>query len=73
MAASPGPLGGLRGLVVLRSLLTNIGVTVLAEQLVIRGAGVAFEQGVLRDARQAQRAAGLGRELAGLVLKLHPA
>lgn len=73
MAASPGPLGGLRGLVALRSLLTNIGVTVLAQQLTIRGAGDAFEQGELRDARQAQRAEGLGRELAELVLKLHAA
>ena len=73
MAASPGPLGGLRGLVVLRSLLTNIGVTVLAQQVTLRGAGDAFGNGRLREARQAQRVENLGRELAELVLKLHAA
>ena len=74
LAASPGALGGLRGLVVLRSLLGNIGVTVLANQLTVRHAAEAFtEDGGLREARQAQRAEQLGRELAELVLRLNGA
>ena len=38
LAASPGKLGGLRGLTVLRMLLTNIGVTVLPTQIAVPGA-----------------------------------
>lgn len=72
LAASPGALGGLRGLVALRSLLGNIGVTVLANQVTLRNAGEAFtEAGELREERHARRAEGLGRELAETLLKLH--
>jgi NAD(P)H-dependent FMN reductase len=68
MAASPGPLGGLRGLVALRSLLGNIGVLVLPEQVTVRNAGDAFApDGTLVDERQRKRAEALGRELALLV------
>jgi len=71
MAASPGALGGLRGLVTLRSLLGNIGVLVLPEQLAIRQAADAFgDDGELRDERQTQRAEALGRGLAELLLRL---
>lgn len=72
MAASPGPLGGLRGLGVLRSLLTNIGVTVLAQQVTLRGADEAFEGGRLREGRRARQVEQLGQELAELLRKLHP-
>jgi NAD(P)H-dependent FMN reductase len=58
LAASPGPLGGLRGLAVLRSLLSNIGVTVLANQVTLRQAGKATEP------RYRERAEALGAELA---------
>lgn len=72
LAASPGPLGGLRGLTVLRSLLGNVGVTVLPGQLTLRNAAGAFGSGgELLEERQAERARGLGRELADLLLKLH--
>lgn len=47
-AASPGGLGGMRGLVPLRLLLGNIGVTVLPDQLAVGKAFEAFDdQGAL--------------------------
>jgi NAD(P)H-dependent FMN reductase len=72
MAASPGPLGGLRGLAVLRSLLGNIGCTVMADQLTIRHAHEAFTADRrLSDAKQQSRAEALGKQLAQWLLKLH--
>jgi NAD(P)H-dependent FMN reductase len=66
-AASPGPLGGMRGLRWARELLNNLGVTVLANQLTIGSASKAFDaSGALVDARQADAARALGRELAQL-------
>ena len=54
MSASPGALGGLRGLVHLRSILGNIGVTLVPQQIAISGAAKAFnEDGSLADAAQA--------------------
>ena len=66
MAASPGPLGGLRGLAVLRSLLGNIGCTVLADQVTIRQAAQAFDAG----GQQQARVEALGRTLAEWVLRV---
>jgi NAD(P)H-dependent FMN reductase len=72
MAASPGPLGGLRGLAVLRSLLSNIGCTVLADQITIRHAHQAFTpDGGLSDTKQQSRAEALGGQLAQWILKWH--
>lgn len=48
LSASPGRLGGLRGLVHLRAILGNIGVHVIPAQRAISGAAKAFdEQGAM--------------------------
>jgi chromate reductase len=54
-AASPGALGGLRGLVHLRSILGNIGVLLLADQLAVGKADRAFAaDGSLAEPKQAE-------------------
>ena len=54
ISASPGPLGGLRGLAHLRSILGNIGVTVVPQQSAMSGAAKNFnDDGSIADARQA--------------------
>jgi chromate reductase, NAD(P)H dehydrogenase (quinone) len=64
-SASPGGYGGLRGLVTVRSILGNIRVTVLPDQLAIAKAYEAFDDaGALRDATQK---ASLDRLAAALV------
>jgi NAD(P)H-dependent FMN reductase len=71
MAASPGALGGLRGLVALRTILGNIGVTVIPDQIAIREAHAAFgDEGALSDPKQAARVRALGGALASWVRKL---
>ena len=68
MATSPGALGGLRGLVFLRMLLNNIGVTVLPEQLAVPLANKAFaDDGSLVDEQQQQTVLNLGLILAGML------
>ena len=44
MATSPGPLGGLRGLRAARDVLSNLGTTVLAEQVSLRKAFEQFDE-----------------------------
>ncbi len=65
MAASPGGLGGLRGLVFLRMLLGNIGITVLPDQQAIPNAFKAFDHdSTLLDQRQQTNIQHLGIVLA---------
>ncbi len=66
-----GALGGLRGLVHVRSILGNIGVLVLPDQVTIRTAAEAFEaDGSLKDAEQQTRVEQLGAKLAEVMSKL---
>ncbi len=59
-AASPGGLGGLRGLVHVRMLLSNIGMFVLPDQVALPHAPKAFDdQGALTDESTARRLATL--------------
>jgi NAD(P)H-dependent FMN reductase len=70
-AASPGALGGLRGLVTLRSILANIGVLVLPDQVAISKAHEAFDDaGKLKDERKAKQVAALAKSLVETLRKL---
>ena len=61
-AASPAALGGLRSLVTLRSILGNIGVLVLPDQVTISKAHEAFDDsGKLKDERKSQQVAKLAK------------
>jgi len=65
VAASPGGLGGLRGLFHLREILQNIGVTVVPEQRAVSGAHEAFAaDGSLKDEELNQAVRGVGARLA---------
>ncbi len=71
MAASPGGTGGLRGLVHLRSILGNIGVIVLPDQVTLPSAGEAFgPDGVLKDAKKREQVVALGKSVASVAGKL---
>ncbi len=71
MAASPGALGGLRGLVFLRMLLGNIGVIVLPQQRAISQAFKAFDDdGNLVDNKEQKAIQGLGVDLVKMVDRL---
>lgn len=72
MAASPGALGGLRGLVTLRMLFGNIDVTVLPEQIAIDKAYSAFEHGKLIDEIKHNKVRQMGENLHNLLSKLNP-
>ncbi|HEX9585228.1 MAG TPA: NAD(P)H-dependent oxidoreductase [Gammaproteobacteria bacterium] len=71
MSASPGRLGGLRGLVHVRAILGNIGCIVLPNQVAVSSANEAFDaDGRLRDESQREQVEKLGSELAGMIVKL---
>ena len=71
IAASPGALGGLRGLVTVRSILGNIGVIVLPDQVCIGKAHEAFDEaGKLKDERKSKQVAALAKGLVGVLVKL---
>lgn len=72
MAASPGALGGLRGLVHLRAILTGIGVLVLPDQKAVPKVNELLNgSGSLSDEKQQAAVEGLGAKLAGVLAKLH--
>ena|SRR5579872_4334117 len=72
MSASPGMLGGLRGLVHVRSILGNIGVIVMPDQIAIAKAHEAFnEDGSLKDKKQEDQVKKIGANVANMLLKLN--
>lgn len=71
LAASPGALGGLRGLVHVRSILTNLGVIVLPDQRAIPNASQSFDEGgQLVDPKQQAAIQSLGTKLVAIASKL---
>ena len=71
MSASPGALGGVRGLTQLRQILTNIQMIVLPDQASIPDAPNAFkEDGALSEESQHQRVLDLGAKLTLFIQKL---
>jgi len=72
MSASPGMLGGLRGLVHVRSILGNIGVIVMPDQMTIAKAHEAFnEDGSLKDKKQEDQVKKIGANVTKILLKLN--
>lgn len=72
MSASPGALGGLRGLVHVRAILGNIQVLVLPGQVAVPKAHEAFAaNGTLKDSKQQQSVEKLGKDLAAMLMKLN--
>lgn len=71
LAASPGNLGGIRGLYTVRQVLNGLGCLLLPTQFSLPQAGSAFgEDGALADAARAQALADLVREFGGLLARL---
>tara|TARA_R110002167_G_scaffold322904_1_gene528750 strand:- start:756 stop:1331 length:576 start_codon:yes stop_codon:yes gene_type:complete len=72
VSASPGALGGLRGLFHVRYVLSNIRVTVLPDQVAVGQSGSSFDAaGELSDDARRQQVEAVGAALAKAAAKLH--
>lgn len=71
VSASPGKLGGLRGLVHVRAILQNIGVMVVPQQLALARAHEAFDEaGDLADEGQAKILDAVAGQLASTTARV---
>jgi len=71
VAASPGGLGGMRGLVHVRQLMTNLGGIVIPNQVAVSGAKSVFaEDGSPTDDGKADQLRGVGAALAQVTAQL---
>ena len=71
LSTSPGPLGGLRGLVHLRSILENIHTFVLPGQISISNAAEAFDsQGNLKNSEDGKTIEKLSEKFVSTISKL---
>ena len=72
LAASPGALGGLRGLVALRSILGNIGVIVIPEQhALVKAHEVIAADGTIADAKQREALEKIGARVDAKASRRH--
>jgi NAD(P)H-dependent FMN reductase len=71
VAVSPGALGGLRGLVHVRQILSNINVLVIPQQVAVPSAGGAFDEaGALADPARQAAVEGVGAALAEVTARV---
>ena len=71
ISASPGALGGLRGLAALRYVLGNIKVLVLPEQVAVPKVNEMIDdKGVMKDEKKQQALENLGKHLTEVIAKL---
>lgn len=74
MAASPGAYGGIRGLPTVRSILENIGVFVIPDQLAIAKASDAFnDDGSLKDEKYHETVKKIATRVVSITEKINPA
>ncbi len=70
LAASPGPLGGLRGLFALRELLQNLRITVHPEMLAVGSAHEAVADGTVSDPGWSSKISGLAQRYVAFASRL---
>ena len=71
MSASPGGLGGVRGLAHVRQILTGLGVLVIPQQRAVSNAANAFDaDGKLQDSAQQAAIESIGARVTDLVRRL---